>query len=161
MLPLDDSRWNELTTFFEDSAYLTRFLAEWIDATGFDQERDIYSQCIFNLFLHQGTITNSAFAVAPYLLQVCADERSSYSIEYLRDIAYIEANRLTRGLYYNRPGTMEYPAWLMTDYHAVIAQCRNIAEDTIYRCDDSSRTRELVNMLPALHGNGELAWARR
>lgn len=124
MVSLDDPRWSELTTFFEDAAHLVTWLGEWRDAVGFDQEYDIYTQQLFNLFLHQGTITNSALAVVPYLVDVCANQRSEYLIEYLTDVAYVEANRLTHGLYYNRPGSVEYPEWMMPDYNKISEQSR-------------------------------------
>jgi hypothetical protein len=161
MLPLNDPRWNELTTFFEDPAYLTKHLAEWVDAIGFDQERDIYLNYLFNLYLHQGTITNAAFAVVPYLVSVCEEGRSSFSVEYLTDVAYIEANRLTHGLYYNRPNTVEFPDWLMGDYRLAIAKSPNLVDDAIDNCNNADRKHELVAMKPAFFGNGKLAWAQR
>ena len=161
MLPLNDPRWNELTTFFEDSAYLTKHLAEWLAAIGFDQERDIYSHCLFNLYLHQGTITNAAFAVAPYLIAVCENGTSDFSVEYLTDFAYIEANRLTHGLYYNRQNTAEFPEWLMNDYRLAVAKAPNLVDDAVDNCYDDDRKRELVAMKPAFFGNGKLAWEQR
>ena len=160
-LPLDDPRWSELSTFFEDGPTLAAGLSEWNRAIGFDQEYDIYSQYVFNLILHQGTITNAAFAVAPYLADVCLNRRTDNLVEYLADIGWIEANRLTYGLYYNRSGTAEYPEWLMPPYHAAVAACVDLVDEVCDECTDTERMEILLQMKPAFHGNGQKCWPQR
>ena len=66
MLPLADERWGQLTTFFGKPEDVPKVLEEWLASIGFDQEETIYQRDLFNLFLHQGTITNVAFiAIVP------------------------------------------------------------------------------------------------
>jgi hypothetical protein len=70
MLPLDDDRWEQLTTFFEKPEDLPKTLAIWLASIGSEQEGTIYREDLLDLFLHQVTITNAAFAVVPWLVDV-------------------------------------------------------------------------------------------
>jgi len=160
MLSLTDDRWPLLTTFFGDPQDLPRVLSEWLASIGFDQERTIYHRDLFNLFLHQGTITNAAFAVVPWLVHVCATRETRFAVEYLTDAALVEANRLKSGVYWNREGTERFPDWVMSDYVQAILECRNLADDVIDAESDPERKRGLVALKPALYGNAELAWSR-
>jgi hypothetical protein len=73
-----------------------------------------------SFFLHQGIITDAAFAVVPWLVEVCKKGETRFRVEYLTDLATVEAYRLTSGLHWHSEGTEEYPEWLMSDYR----QCR-------------------------------------
>ncbi len=95
---------------------------------GSDQEDTIYRRDLFDMFLHQNTITNAAFAVVPWLVQVCKNGGTRFRVEYLTDTALVEANRLKYGLYYNREGTEGYPKWLMSDYKQAILEARNTTQ---------------------------------
>ena len=160
MLPLADERWGQLTTFFGKPENVPKVLGEWLASIGFDQEETIYQRDLFNLFLHQGTITNVAFAIVPWLVDVAKNGTTTYQVEYLADVAHVEANRLTRGLYFNREGTEETPTWLMSDYHQAIVESRNLVDDTIDAVQNEERKRELVALKPALYGNADLAWSQ-
>gem|GEM_PF-2677564 len=131
MLPLDDVRWGQLTTFFGEPEKLPKVLGEWLASIGFDQEETIYRRDLFDQFLHQGTITNAAFAVVPWLVDVCKKGVTRFQVEYLTDVALVEANRLKYGVYGNRKGTAEYPEWLMPDYKQAIIESRDLADDAI------------------------------
>ena len=158
MLPLDDDRWSRLTTFFGEPENLPNVLRQWLASIGFDEEDTIYRRDLFHLFLHQNTITNAAFAIVPWLVHVCNTGQSKYTVEYLTDVACVEANRLKFGVYGNRKGTEEYPEWLMVDYKQAIVESRNLVDDVIEAEQDHERKHGLVAMKPALYGNGNLAW---
>ena len=59
MLLLDDERWRYLTTFFGEPEDLPKVVGEWLASIGSDQEDTIYRDDLFDLFLHQVTITRS------------------------------------------------------------------------------------------------------
>jgi hypothetical protein len=160
MLQLDDDRWGYLTTFFGKPDEVPQVLRVWLASIGTDQEDTIYRRDLFDLFLHQATITNAAFAVVPWLVHVCKREKTPWRAEYLTDVALVEANRLKYGVYANREGTEETPAWLMVDYHRAIAEAREIVDDVIESEGDKEWKRGLVAMKPALYGNAELAWSQ-
>ncbi len=161
MLPLDDDRWQQLTTFFKEPKDIPKILEEWLASVGFDQnEAKIYYDILFDIFLHQTTITNVAFAIVPWLLHVCRTRDTRLRATYLTDIALVEANRLTHGVYYNREGTEKYPNWLMSDYMQAIAEACTFVDDVIEAELDEDRKQLLVAMKPALFGNPELAWSQ-
>jgi hypothetical protein len=160
MLPFDDDRWGRLTTFFGEPENLPKILGEWFASIGLDQEDTIYRRDLLNRFLHQATITNAAFAVVPWLVHVCKSGDTRFRLEYLTDVALVEANRLKHGVYWNRKGTEEYPEWLMSDYKQAIIEARGLADDAIEAEHDVERKRGLVAMMPALYGNADLAWSQ-
>ena len=160
MLPLDDEKWKDLTTFFGESENLPLVLGKWLEAIGSDQESIIYSEELFDLFLHQVTITNVAFAVVPWLVNVCKQGSTEFQVEYLTDVALVEANRLKYGVYCNREGTEEYPEWLMSDYHQAIMDARDLVDSVIQAKHDESSQHGLIAVRPALFGDADLAWSQ-
>jgi hypothetical protein len=160
MLPLDDDGWGRLTTFFGEPEELPSVLAEWLASIGTDREADLYRHELFDVFLHQVTITNVAFAIVPYLVDVCKHGKTAYRAEYLTDVALVEACRLKYGVYFNRDGTDDTPAWLMADYHGAIAEARSLVDDVIDSEQDEEWKRGLVATKPALYGDAELAWSQ-
>ncbi len=160
MLPLNDVRWGHLTTFFGYSEDLPNVLGEWLGAIGFDQEYLIYGRELFDMFLHQATITNAAFAVVPWLVDVCKKGVTPFQVEYLTHVALVEANRIRYGVYGNREGTEAYPEWLMADYTQAIIEARDLVDDVIEAEHDVERKHGLIAMKPALYGNADLAWSQ-
>jgi hypothetical protein len=160
MLSLDDDRWERLTTFFGSPKELPNVLKQWLASIGTDEEATIYGRDLFDLFLHQATITNAAFAVVPWLVDVCKKGKTKHRVEYLTDIALVEANRIKYGVYFNRKGTEELPEWLMPDYHQAIIAARDLVDDALYAEQDEEWKRGLIKLWPALHGDAELAWSQ-
>jgi hypothetical protein len=160
MLPLDDEKWRCLTTFFGEPENLPAVIKKWLEAIGTDQEITIYYQYLFDLFLHQVTITNAAFAVVPWLVHVCREGITKFQSEYLTDIALVEANRLKYGVYYNREGTEAYPEWLMPDYQQAIAESRHLVDGVLEAEPDKDSQRKLLAIKPALFGDADLAWSQ-
>ncbi len=160
MLPLDDERWKQLSTFFGEPENLPSVIRDWLKSIGSDQEDVVYCRDLSELFLHQATITNAAFAVVPWLVHVCKESTTKYQVEYLTDIALVEANRLKYGVYYHREETEEYPEWLMVDYRQAIIESRNLIEGVLEAELDEGRKRGLIAMRPALFGDADLAWSQ-
>jgi hypothetical protein len=110
------------------------------------------------LFLHQGTITNAAFAVVPWLVDVCKRQPTKHHVKYLTDVALVEANRLKHGVYFNHKRTEENPEWLMLDHHKAIVESRDLVENALDAEYDEYGKRYLVKLKPALYGDADLAW---
>ncbi len=161
MLPLDDDRWQQLTTFFKEPKDIPKILEEWLASVGFDQnESTIYHDDLFDIFLHQTTITNVAFAIVPWLVHVCRTRDTRFRATYLSDVALVEALRIKFGVHDNREGTEKYPDWLMSDYTQAISDACNLVDDAIDSEPDQDRKRLLVALKPALFGNADLAWSQ-
>jgi hypothetical protein len=115
---------------------------------------------LFDVFLHQVTITNAAFAVVPWLVHICQQGSTRFQVEYLTDVALVEANRLKHGAYYHRKGTQAYPEWLMLDYQQAIVKSRSLIDGVLEAEPVSNRKRGLLAMQPALFGDADLAWSQ-
>jgi hypothetical protein len=135
-------------------------LDRWLKAVGSAEELQVFDRQLSGFFLHQATITNAALAVVPWLVHVCKEGASNFRVEYLTDVALVEANRLKRGVYFNRAGTEEFPAWLMPDYEKAIAESRGLVDAVIESEPDKDRRHGLVVLMPALFGDADLAWSQ-
>jgi hypothetical protein len=160
MLPLDSPRWSELDTFFDKPEGVPRVLMEWVIALGFDREMTIYSQNLFHLYLHQGTITNVAFAIVPWLVNHLSLTSVENRIEYLSDVGLVEFRRQTCGVHHVRDGGDPEPDWLMPDYHAAIREAELMAEEILDEPHPEERIMELWTVYPALCGNAAEAGKR-
>lgn len=162
MLPLDDPRWQELHPFFGRPEDVPGMLADWWQAIGTDYEELLYTRDLFDLFLHQGTITNLAFAIVPWLVAAATTEGSRQPVRYLTDVALVEWRRLHNGPYAppGRPGEPP-PDWLADDYRAAIEVAGPLAEDLLDGPISEHERKELWTLMPALFGNDKLATDRR
>jgi hypothetical protein len=160
MLALDDRRWKDLRTFFGKPADLPKVLEAWMRVIGSAVEYRFYCQEVLDMFLHQATISNAAFAVVPWLVDVCKQRSTVWQMEYLTDVALVEANRLTYGVYTRRAVRDPYPTWLMADYHQAIIDARDLTDDAIEAEPDVERKHGLVALKPAFYGNADVAWAQ-
>lgn len=154
MLPFADPKWNELSTFYEDD--LSQVVQEWTLAVGFDQEADIYHR-LFNLYLHQNTITNSAFVVVPYIVQHCTRLPADDRAVYLLDVTTVEYCRLRHGCWDGSPEL----EWAMSDYHTAITAAQELVENVLDEGIDEDLCRELESLQPVLFGNLAMAIERR
>jgi hypothetical protein len=68
--------------------------------------------------------------------------KTRHRVEYLTDVALVEANRLKYGVYFNRKGAEEFPEWLMPDYHQAIVDARNLVDDALKAEHDEDWKRE-------------------
>jgi hypothetical protein len=132
MLALDSPRWGELHPFFGKPEDVPAVISEWLQSIGFDQEDLIYSRDVFDLFLHQATTSDVAYAIVPWLVEASTALQSPSAIRYIADVAMVEWNRLKKGTHWPTgvPGE-EPPDWLATDYRDSIRAARVVAEDLI------------------------------
>ncbi|TWT29258.1 hypothetical protein KOR42_55350 [Thalassoglobus neptunius] len=154
MLPFEDPRWNELSTFYDDD--LASVVHEWSMAVGFDQESDIYHR-LFNLYLHQNTITNSAFVVVPYVVKHCQSVSAEDRAGYLIDVATVEYCRLRHGCWDGSPEL----DWAMQSYNDSIEIAQELVESVLDEGIDPELAAELRTLQPVLYGNLEMAIERQ
>ena len=133
-------------------------IEEWLKSIGKESEEDVYVEGLFEIFLHQLTITNAAFAIVPWLMHACAQPETKCRFGYVTDIGVVEANRIEHGLYYNREGTEEYPLWLMPSYFSAIRKARDLAMELIALDPAAAQLCGLSAIFPAFDGNSKLAW---
>jgi hypothetical protein len=96
----------------------------------------------------------------PWLVHICKEGVTKFQVEYLTDVALVEANRLKYGVYHTCEGTEAYPEWLMSDYQQAIAESRNLIDGILEAEPDKGRKRGLTAMKPALFGDADLAWSQ-
>ena len=162
MLDLQNPRWNELHPFFGSPADVPRAIAEWLLSIGFDQEEVVYARDLQQLFLHQATISDVAFAVVPWLVEAATNRCSSLAIQYISDVAMIEMNRRERGTYWPKGVAGQgSPDWLASDYQAAIQAAQPLAEDLIDSENRDEWRDMLWQLMPALFGRSDLAAKRR
>ena len=154
MLPFDDARWGEVSTFYDDD--LASVVREWSMAVGFDQESDIYHR-LFNLYLHQNTITNSAFVVVPYVVKYCQSLSPDDQAIYLIDVATVEYCRLRHGCWDGSPEL----DWAMPEYHESLVIAQQLVENVLDQGIDPELDTELKTLQPVLYGNLQLAIERQ
>lgn len=160
MLALDSPRWSELDTFFGEPENVPKVLAEWVESVGFDAQRTIYLRDLHELFLHQGTTTNVAYAIVPWLVNNLSRSELHNQASYLTDVGWVELRRLTGGVYFLRDGGEAEPSWLMPDYLESIQQAQTMAEDILDEPLPEEVRTPLWSLMPALFGNAELAQKR-
>lgn len=96
----------------------------------------------------------------PWLVHVCKVGITKFQIEYLADVALVEANRLKYGVYYNWEETEEHPEWLILDYQQAIVDFRSLVDEVLKTENHDGRKHGLVAMKPALFGDADLAWSQ-
>jgi hypothetical protein len=160
MLQLNDPRWKELTSFFGEPADIPAAIDKWLASVGTKTEKEVYFEDLFELFLHQMTITNAAFAIVPWMMHVCARQDTKLRMIYLTHIGAVEAGRIEHGVYYNRDETEECPEWLMPEYHLSVRKARDVASDLMHHDNARAVKCGLVAIYPAFEGNATLAWAQ-
>ncbi|AKF08340.1 hypothetical protein DB32_005489 [Sandaracinus amylolyticus] len=79
-LDLESPRWAELETHFGDGGEVPLAIERWLGARGRDLERDEYGE-LFELFLHQLSITSCAYAVVPWLVHGLAESAPELALE--------------------------------------------------------------------------------
>jgi len=158
MLALTDPRWASLGPFFGEGADIPRAIERWLGSMGTDAEQDAYFDHLFELFLHQETITDAAIAVVPWLMHACTQLETRHRAMYLAHVAMVEANRLEYGVPRSAAGSAGLFDDLMPDYRAAIGQARAMADDLIGLRPEDATEHGLVALRPALHGDAGLAW---
>ncbi len=163
MLPLDSPRWSELHPFFGLPDDVPNVLEKWWCSIGTDQEELLYARDLFDLFLHQNTITDVAYAIVPWLVAASTTAKSPCAAQYLLDVAAVEWNRLEYGVYWGptkgQPGESP-PDWLAEDYRQAIHVAGPLVEDLLDGSIPAELRDLLWRLLPALFGNGKLASER-
>ncbi len=167
-LPLDDPRWRDLDTFYHDGLHLRSKLIEWmagVDASGSLRFDDEFTDDIFQMVLHQGTVVSSTFAVVPYCYELASRIPVKEASELWLWIGWAEEVRSAHGVYFVREGREPEPEWLMPAYREAIdltaAVVENLRDDIemgqhSYLTGDEGCWEALGKTLPALQRNANL-----
>jgi hypothetical protein len=151
MLPLDSPRWVTLSTFFGSPRELPDYLQRWQNGLGTPEEQDVYRR-FQDYFLHQATITDVAYAVAPYLALALDEKRTTRAFDYVLDLGLIEANRLT-------PPSPPVPEDLQESYSWAVSRARVHAADLLGVEWPKTEFQYLLSTIAWLHGHSGLGWA--
>jgi hypothetical protein len=134
MLPLDDPRWCQFETFFGEPCELPGVIRAWLAAVGTEDEETIYCRDLGEIFLHQGTIVDAAYAVVPWLVRVIEGGKSPHRAWYLDDVIAIERYRIYYEILWDRDrvgGKVVVPDWLRIDYERAIVRARDFVGELV------------------------------
>ena len=146
MLPLDSPRWNSFRIYFDLPQQVPQRLASWRDAIGGPDEDPLWTD-LREQFLHQGTITDAAYAAIPYLVQELDRLTPTKRFEYLVDVGLAESARQTAG-------APVLPPDLADAYHAAIVRARQLALECLSVEWSKVEFRYLLSIIASLHGHG-------
>jgi hypothetical protein len=149
MWSLDDKRWRSLRTFFHSGRTLPGLIRRWQAGLGSPEAEEVWAE-LRDLFLHQLTITNAAYAVLPYMVAGLERVPVGKRLNYLVDLGVSEAAR-------RNPGSPAFPDGLAEAYKASIEAARPFAIGLLGRRMPRSDYRWLVGVVCSVHGHPRLA----
>ena len=148
MLPLDNPRWNCFKTFFGNPEEVPIRIKKWMEAIGSDEEKSTWEE-LCEQFLHQYTIADSAYAVAPFVIQGMERIPAAKRLYYLVDIGLIESARLKKR-------SPDLPSDLAESYHASVRQGRTYAVECLTLDLPKIEFRYLISTISTLYGHDVL-----
>ena len=92
---------------------------EWLLAVGMSDEMEKYD-AFGDAIMRDGDVSEGAYALVPYMVDVCRRERTPFVVDYLTIVGMIELNRLAR-----IPGTPDVPEYLLEDYSRAVRELPN------------------------------------
>ena len=148
MLPLDSPRWKSFSVYFGTPGQVPTRLESWRKSIGGPVEDSEWSD-LWEQFLHQGTITDAAYAAVPHIVQELERITPGKRFDYLVEVALIESARHVTG----SPGLAPD---LADAYHAAIAHARQLAVECLSLGWPKIEFRYLLSILATLHGHDVL-----
>ena len=123
MLPLDDSRWGELTSAYgsglEVPGLLRRLASEGVPAV----PKSYWDGCPWTMLwatiCHQGTVCTASYAAVPHLVRLASQAAPDTRVRLIDLITYIEMGRAWRS-------APPVPAFLEAGYVAALEELRGI-----------------------------------
>lgn len=154
MLEPTDPIWDTFETVYDaaTAGKLSDLIFDWWSSTGFDAESENYRKLI-NQIMHQGSITEAAYALMPSLVHLCKLDQTQFAVEYLTDVTWIETMRLLPD---SRSPAM--PDVLCDDYQHSMDSVPDLIESVLDSIGDADRTWGLNALKPAVYGNARLAF---
>jgi len=92
MLPPDSPRWKSFSVHFGTPEQVPERLASWRESIGGPDEASNWSD-LWEQFLHQGTITDAAYAAVPHIVRELERIAPMNRLNYLVEVAEIESAR--------------------------------------------------------------------
>jgi hypothetical protein len=149
MLPLDSPRWKSFSTYFGTPEQVPQRLASWRQSIGSPDEESQWCD-LWEQFLHQGTITDAAYAAVPHVVWELDRVEPRKRFDYLVELALIESARQTDG------GAPALAADLADSYHAAIREACRLSVMLLSLEWPKIEFRYLTSILASLHGHGGL-----
>jgi hypothetical protein len=156
MLPLDSSRWMSFRTFFGTPKQVPQMLGTWQrsigshdESIGSHDESSRWSD-LWELFLHQCTITDAAYAAFPHVVFQLNRVEPRKRFDYLVELALIESARQ------NDADAPELAADLTDAYHASVVPARRFAIELLSLEWPNIEFRYVTGIVATLHGHGML-----
>ncbi len=149
MLPLDSPRWRSFGTYFGSPEQVPQRLASWRQSIGSPAEESCWWD-LSDQILHQGTITDAAFAAVPHVLKDLHLVEPRRRLEYLVGLSMIESARQMDS------GAPALAADLADAYHKAVAQARRFAVELLALEWPKIEFRYILSILAGLHGHGVL-----
>jgi len=148
MLPPDSPCWKSFSVHFGTPEQVPERLASWRESIGGPDEASNWSD-LWEQFLHQGTITDAAYAAVPHIVRELERIAPRNRLNYLVEVAEIEAAR-------HETTSPRLPPDLGEAYHAAIAHARQLAVECLSLEWPKIEFRYLLSVLASLHGHGVL-----
>ena len=148
MLPLNSRRWCTFKTYFGKAADLPERIHRWQRAIGEADEKSLWHD-LWEMFLHQFTITDAAYAVTPNIVAELQRVAPAERFDYLVDVGLVEAAR-------RKEKAPRLPDDLAEEYHAAIRQARGFAISCLSLELPKEEFRYLISTLCSLHGHDVL-----
>jgi len=148
MLPLDSPSWSGFKTYFGQPSELPHRIRRCQQSIGTGEEETTWN-ALWGEFLHQGTITDAAFAVVPYVIQELGRIAPERWLTYFVELGLIEADR-------QRDTSPRVPADLSESYQNAVRHGRLIAVRALELELPRVEFRYLISALCSLHGHGGL-----
>jgi hypothetical protein len=151
LLPLDDELWSTLEPSHWRRGDLVSSVREWLRSVGRPDEMERFGD-FGDAVMRDGETSIGAYALAPYMVDVCRQGRTPFIVDYLTIVGMIELNRLAR-----KPGTPGVPETLLEDYSQAVQDASNLVTPAIRGMDQPLRTWALRSVRPVFRGDWELA----
>lgn len=151
MLPLDDERWAALGPPDWRRGSLVSSVRAWLSAVGQPDEIEKFDD-FGDAVMREGDTSDSAYALVPYMVDVCSLGQTPFAVDYLTIVGMIELNRLAR-----IPGTPDVPEYLLGDYLQAVRKASTLVSPAIQRMNEPLRTWGLRSVRPVFRGDWELA----
>jgi len=154
VLPLDDSRWGELTTAYgsglEVPGLLRRLSSEGVPAV----PKSYWDGCPWTMLwatiCHQGTVYTASYAAVPHLVRLASQAAPDARARLIDLITYIEMGRAWRS-------APPVPAFLEAGYLAALEELREILAASMRERWETRSACRLAAAFMVLNGETEVA----
>jgi hypothetical protein len=124
-------------------------IKQWSESITGDKDERTYPE-LCDQFLCQGTITDAAYAVIPYIVQELRRINTDEKLSYLVTVAAVEQARVSDD------DAPELPADLKEAYEAAIKTTRGFAVECLKQDWPKIEFRFLMSVIASVHGHGGL-----